>query len=264
LTATERCLSLTIIFSGEQHLPNRGMKPPEGSQNATVQRKAWVAAARTDFLAEQMPGPMPGRVDLGAVMLHLRDALPADAVISNGAGNYAIGVHKFHQYGGFRTQLAPTSGSMGYGLPAAIATKLVHPERIAVCFAGDGCFLMSANEFATAVRHGLGVIVIVVNNGMYGSIRMHQEKDYPGRVHATALDNPDFVALACAFGGYGELVLQTESFAAAFARAVSFADKEHKPALLELRIDPEAITPTATLTQLRERSLAARDVALQR
>jgi acetolactate synthase-1/2/3 large subunit len=207
---------------------------------------------------------MPGPVDLGAVMLHLRDVLSADVIISNGAGNYAIWVHKFHRYGGFRTQLAPTSGSMGYGLPAAIVAKLVHPERTAVCFAGDGCFLMSANELATAARHSLGVIVIVVNNGMYGSIRMHQEKEYPGRVHATALDNPDFVALARAFGGYGELVAETDAFAAAFARARAFADEKRKPAILELRIDPEAITPTATLTQLRERALAARDAALQR
>jgi acetolactate synthase-1/2/3 large subunit len=146
---------------------------------------------------------------------------------------------------------------MGYGLPAAIAAKLVHPDRAAVCFAGDGCFLMSCNELATAALYGLGVIVIVVNNGMYGSIRMHQEKEYPGRVHATALENPDFVALARAFGGYGEQVLETESFAAAFARARAFADETRKPALLELKIDAEAITPSATLTQLRQRALAS-------
>lgn len=220
-------------------------------------RKAWVKAARADFVADQTPGSMPGPVDLGAVMMHLRDVLPEDAIISNGAGNYAIWVHKFHRYGGFRTQLAPTSGSMGYGLPAAIAAKLVHPERTAVCFAGDGCFLMSANELATAAQYGLGVIVIVVNNGMYGSIRMHQEKEYPGRVHATSLENPDFVALARAFGGHGELVSDTEGFADAFSRARAFADEKRKPAVLELKIDPEAITPSATLTQLRQRALKA-------
>jgi acetolactate synthase-1/2/3 large subunit len=213
---------------------------------------------REEFVADQVPGSMPGPVDLGKVMLCLRDALPEDAIISNGAGNYAIWVHKFHRYGGFGTQLAPTSGAMGYGLPAAITAKLVYPDRTAVCFAGDGCFLMSANELATASRHHLGVIIIVVNNGMYGSIRMHQEKEYPGRVHATALENPDFVALARSFGGYGEQVLETEGFAAAFARARAFADERRKPALLELKIDAEAITPAATLTQLRKSALASR------
>ncbi|WP_439362025.1 thiamine pyrophosphate-binding protein [Bradyrhizobium sp. DASA03007] len=240
------------------------LRPQDGSEaSGRERRKTWIRAARADFVAEQVPGPMPGPVDLGAVMLHLREVLQADAIISNGAGNYAIWVHKFHHYGGFRTQLAPTSGSMGYGLPAAIAAKLVHPQRTAVCFAGDGCFLMSANELATAAQYGLGIIVVVVNNGMYGSIRMHQEKEYPGRVHATALDNPDFAALARAFGGYGELVADTETFASAFARAKAFADEKRKPAVLELRIDPEAITPNATLTQLRERARAARGVGLQ-
>ncbi|WP_065755882.1 thiamine pyrophosphate-binding protein [Bradyrhizobium paxllaeri] len=236
-----------------------GLRPSERHEAETeARRKAWLAAAREEFIADQIPGSMPGPVDLGAVMLHLREALPDDAIISNGAGNYAIWVHKFHRYGGFRTQLAPTSGAMGYGLPAAIAAKLVHPDRAAVCFAGDGCFLMSANELATASQYGLGVIIIVVNNGMYGSIRMHQEKEYPGRVHATALENPDFVALARSFGCYGEQVLEIEGFAAAFARAKTYADERRKPALLELKIDPEAITPSATLTQLRQHALASR------
>ncbi|MCK1540956.1 thiamine pyrophosphate-binding protein [Bradyrhizobium sp. 179] len=240
------------------------MKPTAGLQNGTAQRKAWIASARADFLAEQIPGAMPGPLDLGAVMLHLREVLPADAVISNGAGNYAIWVHKFHRYGGFRTQLAPTSGSMGYGLPAAITAKLVHPERTTVCFAGDGCFLMSANELATAARYRLGVVALVVNNGMYGSIRMHQEKEYPGRVHATELENPDFAALARAFAGYGEVVERTEEFAPAFERATAFAERYSKPAVLELRIDPEAITPSTTLTQLRRAAQAAADAAADR
>ncbi|WP_028347525.1 thiamine pyrophosphate-binding protein [Bradyrhizobium murdochi] len=236
-----------------------GLRPSERYKVETeARRRAWLATAREEFVADQIPGSMPGPVDLGAVMLHLRETLPEDAIISNGAGNYAIWVHKFHRFGGFRTQLAPTSGAMGYGLPAAIAAKLVHPDRTAVCFAGDGCFLMSCNELATAAQYGLGVIVIVVNNGMYGSIRMHQEKEYPGHVHATALENPDFVALARSFGGYGEQVLETERFAAAFARARAFAKERRKPALLELKIDAEAITPSATLTQLRERALASR------
>ncbi|MGM5024106.1 thiamine pyrophosphate-binding protein [Tardiphaga sp. 367_B4_N1_1] len=231
---------------------------PSAKPDADAARKAWVKAARGEFVAEQAPGPMSGPVDLGAVMMHLRDVLPKDAIVSNGAGNYAIWVHRFHRYGGFRTQLAPTSGSMGYGLPAAIAAKLVHPDRTAVCFAGDGCFLMSVNELATAAQYGLGVIVIVVNNGMYGSIRMHQEKEYPGRVHATTLENPDFVALARAFGGYGELVSDTSNFADAFGRALAFSDMARRPAVLELKMDPEAIMPGTTLAQLRQRALEAR------
>ncbi|MFS8038122.1 thiamine pyrophosphate-binding protein [Xanthobacter sp. AM11] len=216
-----------------------------------------VRAARADYLADQVPGPMPGRLDLGAVMTHLRESLPKDAILTNGAGNYAIWVHKFHRYGGFRTQLAPTSGAMGYGLPAAIAAKLLHPGREVICFAGDGCFLMSGQELATAAQHGAGVVVVLVNNGMYGSIRMHQEREYPGRVFATTLQNPDFPALARAYGGLGERVEETAGFPDAFARARAFAAETGKPALLELVIDPEAITPTATLAGLREAALQA-------
>jgi acetolactate synthase-1/2/3 large subunit len=219
--------------------------------------KGWLEAARADYLAEINPGPMPGALDYGAVVTHVRAQVP-DAIITNGAGNYAIWVHRFFQYSGFRSQLAPTSGAMGYGVPAAIAAKMLHPERPVVCFAGDGCFLMTGHELATASQYGAGIVVIVVNNGMYGSIRMHQENEYPGRVYATELFNPDFAALAQAYGGQGELVLRTEDFAGAFARARKFADERRRPALIELRIDPEAITPNATLTQLRERALAKR------
>lgn len=250
------------VYQGDL-LINSGM-PEFAAAAARLHKKgkaslaAHVKAARDNYLADQIPSPMQGRVDLGAVMLHLRDVLPDDAIISNGAGNYAIWVHKFHRYGGFRTQLAPTSGSMGYGVPAALTAKAVYPDRTAVCFAGDGCFLMSGHELATASQFRLGIIVIVVNNGMYGSIRMHQENEFPGRVHATMLENPDFPALARAYGGYGELVDDTDAFAGAFARAQAFADEHRKPALLELRIDPDVITPSSTLTQLRERALAAR------
>ncbi|MFG1418936.1 thiamine pyrophosphate-binding protein [Xanthobacter sp. V0B-10] len=218
---------------------------------------ASVKAARAEYLADQTPGAMPGRLDLGAVMEHLRATLPKDAIIANGAGNYAIWVHKFHRYGGFRTQLAPTSGAMGYGLPAAIAAKLHDPRREVVCFAGDGCFLMSGQELITARQYGAGVVVIVVNNGMYGSIRMHQEREYPGRVYATSLENPDFPALAQAYGAFGERVEETAAFADAFARARAFAAEEKRPALLELVIDPEAITPSATLSGLRAAALKA-------
>jgi acetolactate synthase-1/2/3 large subunit len=224
---------------------------PKGRRSS----REWVEAARAAYLADIIPGAMPGSLDYGAVLTHIGSEVP-NAIVTNGAGNYAIWVHRFFPYSGFRSQVAPTSGAMGYGLPAALAAKLVHPERPVICFAGDGCFLMSGQELATATQYGLGIVVLVVNNGMYGSIRMHQEKEFPGRVYATDLFNPDFPALARAYGGQGELVTHTEQFADAFARARKFADEQRKPALIELRIDPEAITPNATLTQLRERALA--------
>jgi acetolactate synthase-1/2/3 large subunit len=187
---------------------------------------------------------------MGEVMRHLRETLPADSIIVNGAGNYTLWVQRFYQYRGFRTQLAPNSGTMGYEVPAAIAAKLVHPERTVVCFAGDGCFLMNGQELATARQHDLGVVFIVVNNGMYGSIRMHQERHYPGRVHGSDLFNPDFVALAKAYGAYAELVEKTADFTAAFERA----RRHGGPALLELRVDPDAITPRTTITAMREQA----------
>ena len=190
---------------------------------------------------------MPGDLDLGAVMVWLRERLPRNAILTNGAGTFSIWVHRFYQYGGFRTQLAPTSGAMGYGVPSAIAAKLVYPERTVVSFSGDGCFLMNGQELATAVQYGLRVIFVVVNNGMYGTIRLHQERSYPGRVHGTSLVNPDFAALARAYGATGEIVTRTDQFAPAFERALVAGG----PALLELRIDPEAITPSTTLSALR-------------
>jgi acetolactate synthase-1/2/3 large subunit len=191
---------------------------------------------------------------MGAVMAHLREALPRDAVLCNGAGNFATWVHRFWPFGGHGTQLAPTSGSMGYGVPAGVGAKRVAPDRTVVVVAGDGDFLMNGQEFATAVQYGLAVIVILVDNGMYGTIRMHQEREYPGRVSATALKNPDFAAYARAFGGHGERVERTEDFAPALARARASG----LPAILHLLIDPEAITPTATLSAIRERALQAK------
>ena len=181
----------------------------------------------------------------------LRERLPAGTIITNGAGNFSGWVQRFYQYTGFRTQLAPTNGAMGYGVPAAIAAKLVHPDRMVVCFSGDGDFLMTGQELATAVQYGAAVIFCVVNNGMYGTIRMHQERDYPARVYATALQNPDFAALARAYGAHGELVERTEDFAPAFERAAAAG----KPAVIEMRIDPEAITTRTTLTAIREQAL---------
>lgn len=194
------------------------------------------------------PESGPGPVRMGPIMSHLAEVLPQDAIITNGAGNYATWIHRFHKFRRFGTQSAPTSGSMGYGTPAAVAAKLLHPDREVVAFAGDGCFLMNGQEFATAVQHGLAFTVIVVNNGTYGTIRMHQERDYPGRVSGTDLKNPDFAALARSYGGHGETVARTDEFAAAFSRA----RQSGLPAIIEVRLDPEAITPSKTLTEIRE------------
>ncbi len=206
-----------------------------------------VTGARADYEAWQAKKTIPGNVQMWEVMQHLARTLPADAILTNGAGNYATWLHRFHRYGGFRTQLAPTSGAMGYGVPAAIGAKALLPDRTVIAFAGDGCFLMTGQELATAVQYGLNVIFIVVNNNMYGTIRMHQEREFPGNVHGTALVNPDFAAYARAFGAHGETVEETGQFAGAFDRARASG----KPALIEIRIDPEAITPNTTLQAIR-------------
>jgi acetolactate synthase I/II/III large subunit len=209
--------------------------------------REWRAAARADYEQWQRHGAMPGDLDLGEVMAHLRARLPADTIVCNGAGNFSVWVHRFWRYHVFPSQLAPTSGAMGYGVPAAVAAKAVAPERTVVCFAGDGDFLMTGQELATAVQYELPVLFLVVNNGMYGTIRMHQERQYPGRVVGTDLRNPDFAGYAAAFGAYGETVRRTEGFGEALERALASG----RPALLELRIDPEAITPRATLSEIR-------------
>jgi len=206
-----------------------------------------VATANADYRKWQERRQTPGMVQMWDVIQHLDQVLPPDAIVTNGAGNYTIWVHRFHRYRGFRTQLAPTSGAMGYGVPAGIAAKALYPERTVVSFAGDGCYLMTGQELATAVQYQLNVIIIVVNNNMYGTIRMHQEREYPQRVHGTSLVNPDFAAYARAFGAHGEVVETTEQFAPALERARAAG----KPALIEIRIDPEAITPTATLQSIR-------------
>lgn len=211
----------------------------------------WTQAARADYEAWNTPTEGPGAVQMGGVMAWLRENLPKDTVLTNGAGNYSVWVHRFLRYRGFRTQVAPTNGTMGYGLPAAIGVKAALPDRPVVTFAGDGCFQMTGQELGTAVQFGLPLVVIVVNNGMWGTIRMHQERSYPGRVSGTALHNPDFVALARAYGCHAELVERTEDFAAAFRRA----QDSGIPALLELRVDPEALTPRETLSAIREKAL---------
>ncbi len=206
----------------------------------------WTRALRADYEAHStppQPDPAIAGVDFAQVMGWLDGALADDAIIANGAGNYTVWVHRFFRYRRPATELAPTNGAMGYGLPAAIAAKLRHPQRTVVCFAGDGCFMMYAQELATAMQYAAAVVVIVVNNGMLGTIRMHQEREYPGRTIATSLTNPDFVALARAFGAHAERVDRTEDFPAAFSRAAAAG----VAALIELRVDPRQITPQARL-----------------
>ena len=220
-----------------------------------VDASAWADVAKTaraDYEAFCKAPPAPGNVNLSEIMTWLDATLPEDAIVTNGAGNFSVWVHRFFRYKRFRTQLAPQSGSMGYGVPSGVAAGIVHRDRPVVSFSGDGCFLMCGQELATAVQYGINTVFIVVNNGTYGTIRMHQERHYPKRVIGTDLANPDFAALARAYGMHGEAVDKTADFAAAFERAQA-ADG---PALIEIRVDAEAITPTATITGLREAALS--------
>ncbi|HET7166289.1 MAG TPA: thiamine pyrophosphate-binding protein [Pseudolabrys sp.] len=220
---------------------------------------AWRGESDTvhaDYLAwGEKATPVPGAVNLGELMIWLRENLPADAIVTQGAGNFSGWVHRFYRVRKFGGLVGATSGSMGYGLPAALAMQTLYRDRTVVCVAGDGDFLMTGQDFATAVQYELPVIVLVADNGIYGTIRMHQERDYPGRVIATNLRNPDFAAYALAFGGYGALVEKTADFPAAFAAARASG----KPSILHIKIDPEAITPTATLTSIREKSLTGKN-----
>ena len=215
---------------------------------------AWTADLRARYEAWQVPKETPGRVKMEQVVQWLSDNLPEDAIITNGAGNYASFLHRYYRFKAPGTQLAPTSGSMGYGLPAAISAKIAHPDRVVVCMAGDGCLQMTVNELSTAKQYGAGVIVVLANNGRYGTIRMHQEKNYPGRVSGTELANPDWVEVARAYGGHGELVEDTAEFPAAFERARASG----RLAIIELRLDPEALTSGATLSEVRAQGLAAK------
>lgn len=237
------------INSGMAHFATaaKAMKPVDSSA-----WKAGVAVARADYLKNIEPPELPGGANLAEIVKWLNTRLPDDVIVTNGAGNYAGFVHRFFQYRGFRTQLAPTNGSMGYGVPAGVAAKIAAPGRMVVSFSGDGCFLMNGQEFSTAVQHGANTVFIVVDNGMYGTIRMHQERDYPTRVHGTELKNPDFAAYARAFGGHGETVEKTADFAAAFERCVAIG----KPSIIHIKTDAEAITSRITLSKLREQSLA--------
>ncbi len=207
---------------------------------------AWTESARREY--EQfikVPEAAPRRgVNLAVVIRHLATNLPANAIVANGAGNFTVWVHRFFTYRQPRTELAPTSGAMGYGFPASIAASLRHPDRLTVCVAGDGDFLMYPQELATAAQHGARVIVLVVNNSMYGTIRMHQDRRFPGRVSGTELAGPDFVALARSFGAHAERVETTDAFAPAFERACAAG----RSAVLELVTDPDQITPDRRLS----------------
>lgn len=224
----------------------RALSPAERGAHA-----AWTAAARADYEIWQGGAykGMPGKVELRDIVLHLERTFPPDTIYANGAGNFSGWLHRFHRYSGFRTQLAPSSGSMGYGVPAAVAAKVALPDRTVVAFSGDGDFLMNGQELATAVHYALNVIFIVVNNGMYGTIRMHQEREYPSRVYGTHFTNPDFAALARAYGAHGETVTETRQFTPALERALA----ANRPALIEVVIDPNAISTQTTLDALREK-----------
>ena len=221
------------------------LQPPQtipwagAAEEAHASYRAWTEG----------PPAAKGKVDMAEVVRRLRAHLPDEAVVTNGAGNYAIWVGRYFGFRRFGTQLAPTSGSMGFGVPAAVAAKRLDPARPVVAFAGDGCFLMNGQEFATAVQYRLAIVVVVVDNGMYGTIRMHQEREHPGRVSGTDLQNPDFAAYARAFGGHGETVAATEDFMPAFHRA----EAAGVPAIIHVKTDPDVITPATTLTAMRAR-----------
>jgi acetolactate synthase I/II/III large subunit len=215
------------------------------------QTSGQAAAAHADYLEwSKAPRELPGAFQYGQAIAWLRERLPEDAIICNGAGNFTIWIHRYYRFRGFGTQLAPTSGSMGYGPPAAVMAKRQYPQRIVVAIAGDGDFLMNGQEFATAVQYDIPIIVVLPDNSMYGTIRMHQEREYPGRVSATQLKNPDFAALARAYGGHGERIERTEEFAPAFERAL----QSGRPAILHCIVDPQALTPMMTLDAIRERA----------
>jgi acetolactate synthase-1/2/3 large subunit len=213
----------------------------------------WTRGLRQDYAAWHRPVPVPGALHLPALFGWLADTLPPDAIVTNGAGNYAAFLHRFYRFRRPGTQLAPTSGSMGYGLPAAIAAKLHQPDRPVVCVAGDGCLQMSLAELGTAAQEGLGIIVLVVNNARYGTIRMHQELSYPGRVSGTDLRNPDFAALVAAYGGTGWRARTTQEAQTAIAEALATGGL----CLIDLMLDDEVLSTTLSLSEARRKGTGA-------
>ena len=225
-----------------------GLQPPN-----TIPWAGEADIAHADFLAwGEKATSVPGAVNMGEIVIWLREHLPTDAIVTIGAGNFTGWVHRFYRQRRYGGLIGPTSGSMGYGFPAALGLKTLYPDRTVVCVAGDGDFLMTGQDFVTAVQYELPIVVIISDNGLYGTIRMHQEREYPGRVIATALRNPDFVDYAKAFGGFGVRVEKTADFPAAFAAAQASG----KPSIVHCKVDPEAITPSMTLSGIREKSLA--------
>jgi acetolactate synthase-1/2/3 large subunit len=240
---------------GIQAGPNAFVRALNAGGPVTGDWAAWRTEARAGYEAGFDLPDLPSPVDMGKVTAYLREVLPEDAIITNGAGNFAIWSGRFLKYGAAMRLLAPQSGAMGYGIPAAIAAKVMHPERRVVCFAGDGDFQMTSQELATAAQAGAQPVILILNNGIYGTIRAHQERIYPERVSGTDMVNPDFSALARAYGFHGERVERTEDFADAFARACA----SPTGAVLDLVISPEALTPRVTLSQMRAAGVAKRD-----
>ncbi|PPC87235.1 MAG: thiamine pyrophosphate-binding protein [Hyphomicrobium sp.] len=221
------------------------------TQGMTPKWGIWRRDLRAAYVASTKPQPTPGRVQLEDVVTELSERLPETAIISNGAGNYAAFLHRYFTYKSYPTQLAPISGSMGYGLPAAVAAKLAYPDTCVVALAGDGCFQMTGQELATAVQYGLPIVLIIANNRALGTIRMHQERQFPGRVVATSLINPDFVALAKSYGAAAKRITATEQFPEAFRSALNIAETTQRPVVIELDLDIEAISPRETITDIR-------------
>jgi acetolactate synthase-1/2/3 large subunit len=213
---------------------------------------SWREAVRAEYEAGLVPSPSGGPLDLGEIMRWLRDRLPDDAIVTSDAGNFSGWPNRFLQYRRPGRQLGPTSGAMGYGVPAAVAAKLVHPDRLVVSFCGDGGFMMTGQELTTAMLEGTGPIILVFNNSMYGTIRMHQERRFPGRVVGTALRSPDFLALAQAYGAFGASITRTADFAPTFEEAAS----SRRAAIIELKMDPEMITTRTTLSEIRRQAEA--------
>jgi acetolactate synthase-1/2/3 large subunit len=227
-----------------------GLQPP-----SEIRWRAETKSAHDDYLAwTEQPTKVPGPVNFGEIMVWLRGHLTPDSIFTNGAGNFSTWMHRFYRFSKFATMLGPTSGSMGYGLPAAVGAKRLYPDRTVVCIAGDGDFLMNGQEFATAVQYDLPIIVLIMDNGMYGTIRAHQEREFPSRIIGTELRNPDFAAYATAFGGFGLKVDRTEDFPAAFKAAQASG----RPAILHMKVDPQGISPATTLDAIRAKSLAAK------
>jgi acetolactate synthase-1/2/3 large subunit len=243
--ATQGICASTVGFA-EAVAELRPQRTPTWRQSTRV--------AHDNYLRSLQPLSSPNAMSLDQAACHVDAVLPADACITVGAGNYALYPHRYRQFNGIGSSLAPTVGSMGYGLPAAISAKLEYPERTVVCYAGDGCFQMNLQELGVAMQYRLGIVVLVFNNGMWGTIRAHQEREFPGRTIALTFDNPDFAHLVGAYRGHGEVVTDNAQFEAAFARALAFAEREKLPALIEIRYDAEGIAPGETLSAIRARA----------